>query len=120
MRMAAAGLAERGIDAMTFNFLYTERGIYRPGERVYAKAIVRRGEPAAPAAEKVYIEKIRGQYYSALGDIAAPLSAANFLAYGASTTPTLALIDRAGVVRYYHPGAASEAELTGQIRSVLK
>jgi predicted alpha/beta-hydrolase family hydrolase len=26
MRMAAAGLAARGIDAMTFNFLYTEQG----------------------------------------------------------------------------------------------
>ena len=26
MRMVAAGLATRGIDAMTFNFLYTERG----------------------------------------------------------------------------------------------
>jgi thiol-disulfide isomerase/thioredoxin len=78
------------------------------------------GEPAAPAAEKAYIEKIRGQYYSALGDMAVPLSAANFLAYGASSTPTLALIDRAGVVRYYHPGAVSEAELNGRIRSILK
>ena len=26
MRMAAAGLAARGIDALTFNFLYTEQG----------------------------------------------------------------------------------------------
>lgn len=30
MRMAAAGLAARGIDAMTFNFLYTERGRHLP------------------------------------------------------------------------------------------
>lgn len=78
------------------------------------------GEPAAPAQEKAYIEKIRSQYYSALGNMAVPLSAANFLAYGASSTPTLALIDRAGVVRYYHPGAVSEAELSGRIRSILK
>jgi len=78
------------------------------------------GEAAAPASEKAYIEKIRAQYYSALGDMAVPLSAANFLAYGASSTPTLALIDRAGVVRYYHPGAVSEAELTARIRSILK
>ena len=49
----------------------------------------------------------------------APLSAANFIAYGASTTPTLVLIDRGGIVRYYHPGAASEAELTAHIRGVL-
>lgn len=78
------------------------------------------GEPAAPAQEKAYIEKIRNQYYSALGNMAVPLSAANFLAYGASSTPTLALIDRAGVVRYYHPGAVSEAELSARIRSILK
>jgi predicted alpha/beta-hydrolase family hydrolase len=30
MRMAAGGLAARGIDAMTFNFLYTERGRHIP------------------------------------------------------------------------------------------
>jgi predicted alpha/beta-hydrolase family hydrolase len=30
MRMAAAGLAARSIDAMTFNFLYTERGRHVP------------------------------------------------------------------------------------------
>jgi uncharacterized protein len=30
MRMVAAGLAARGIDAMTFNFLYTERGRHIP------------------------------------------------------------------------------------------
>jgi thioredoxin-related protein len=47
-----------------------------------------------------------------------PLSAANFIHYGASTTPTLVLIDRAGVVRYYHPGAAPEAELSARIRTL--
>lgn len=78
------------------------------------------GEDAPPAAEKRYIEKVRGQYYAALQDMPAPLSAANLLAYGASTTPTLVLIDTAGVVRYYHPGAAGEAELSARIQSVLK
>jgi thioredoxin-related protein len=48
-----------------------------------------------------------------------PLSAANFITYGASTTPTLVLIDRAGVVRYYHPGAVPEAELAARIRALL-
>jgi hypothetical protein len=31
----------------------------------------------------------------------------------------LVLIDRSGMVRYYHPGAASEAELSAQIRKVM-
>lgn len=63
------------------------------------------GEPAAPADEKRYIETVRRQYYAGLSGTPVPLDAANFLNYGASTTPTLVLIDRNGVVRYYHPGA---------------
>ena len=77
------------------------------------------GEDAPPAVEKRYIEQVRSQFYAPLRDMPAPLSAANFLTYGASTTPTLVLIDGAGLVRYYHPGAASEAELSARIRAVL-
>ena len=77
------------------------------------------GQDASPAVEKRYIQQIRGQYYAGLSDMPAPLSAANLLNYGASTTPTLVLIDGAGIVRYYHPGAVSEAELSTRIRSVL-
>jgi thiol-disulfide isomerase/thioredoxin len=78
------------------------------------------GEDTPPAAEKRYIESVRQQYYSALPGMAAPLSAANFQTYGASTTPTIVLIDRAGTVRFYHPGALSEAELASRIRAILK
>ena len=78
------------------------------------------GEEAAPVVERRYIEQVKGQFYSALGDMPVPFSAKNFVTYGASSTPTLVLIDGAGVVRYYHPGTASQAELTAQIRGVLK
>ncbi|HWC98390.1 MAG TPA: TlpA disulfide reductase family protein [Candidatus Sulfopaludibacter sp.] len=78
------------------------------------------GEDAPPAVEKAYTEKVRQQYYSALPNMAAPVSAANFQVYGASTTPTLVLIDGTGIVRMYHPGAMLEAELAGRIRSLLK
>lgn len=78
------------------------------------------GDDAAPAVEKQYIEKVRQQFYSALPNMAAPLSAANFQTYGASTTPTIVLIDASGVVRFYHPGALSEAELDARIRALLK
>jgi cytochrome c biogenesis protein CcmG/thiol:disulfide interchange protein DsbE len=77
------------------------------------------GEDASPAVEKQYIQQVRSQYYADLADMPAPLSAANLLNYGASTTPTLVLIDGAGMVRYYHPGAVSEAELSLRIRSIL-
>jgi thiol-disulfide isomerase/thioredoxin len=77
------------------------------------------GEDAAPAVEKPYIEKVRGEFYPILAGTPMPLSAANFLNYGASTTPTLVLVDGGGVVRYYHPGAASEAELSAQVQKLL-
>src|SRR5471030_429351 len=77
------------------------------------------GEDASPAVEKRYIQQVRDRYYADLRDMPAPLSAANLLNYGASTTPPLALIDGAGIVRYYHPGAVSEAELSLRIQSVL-
>jgi thiol-disulfide isomerase/thioredoxin len=76
------------------------------------------GEDAPADKEKHYIEDVRRRYYAALSDVPVPLSAANFIAYGASTTPTLVLIDRAGVVRYYHPGAVGEAELSSRIRAL--
>ena len=78
------------------------------------------GQDATPAAEKNYIEQIRQRYYADLADVPAPLSAANFITYGASTTPTLVLIDRTGIVRYYHPGALAQAELSARIQSILK
>jgi thiol-disulfide isomerase/thioredoxin len=77
------------------------------------------GEDAPPAKEKLYIEQVRSRFYAALPEMRVPLSAANFITYGASTTPTLVLIDRAGVVRYYHPGAVPEAELAARIRALL-
>jgi thiol-disulfide isomerase/thioredoxin len=77
------------------------------------------GAEDAPAGkEKLYIEEVRRRYYAALPGMTVPLSAANFIAYGASSTPTLVLIDRAGVVRYYHPGAVPEAELSARIRAL--
>ena len=81
---------------------------------------VGQGVDAAPPVEKKYIEAVRRQYYAALGDVPAPLSNANFLKYGASTTPTLVLIDRSGVVRLYHPGALSDPDLAARIQAVLQ
>jgi len=77
------------------------------------------GEDAAPAVERQYIEQIRRQFYPMLSGTAIPVSAANFLAYGCSTTPTIVLIDALGIVRYYHPGAAPEAELSARIQKLL-
>jgi thiol-disulfide isomerase/thioredoxin len=78
------------------------------------------GEDAAPAVERPYIEKVRAQFYGPLSGLPAPLSSGNFLTYGASSTPTIVLVDGGGIVRYYHPGAASDAELRAQIQKALR
>jgi thiol-disulfide isomerase/thioredoxin len=72
---------------------------------------VAKGEEAGPAAELVYIDEVRHKFYRELLDIPAPVSEENFKNYGASTTPTLVLIDRQGIVRLYHPGAMTLEEL---------
>jgi cytochrome c biogenesis protein CcmG/thiol:disulfide interchange protein DsbE len=78
------------------------------------------GEDAAPAVEKPYIDRVRLQFYGMLPNMRVPLSAANFQAYGASTVPTIVLIDSAGIVRLYHPGVMPEAELAARIQAVLR
>jgi thiol-disulfide isomerase/thioredoxin len=79
---------------------------------------VANGDEAGPADELKYIEQIRHQYYADLLSVPAPVSEANFRNYGASTTPTLVLIDRQGIVRLYHPGAMTLDELRAALNRV--
>ncbi len=48
-----------------------------------------------------------------------PISKYNFDAYGASTTPTLVLLDRTGKVAMYHPGALPYEQLKAEIEKVV-
>ena len=77
------------------------------------------GAEAAPAQERAYIESVRQRYYSSLLDMPVPLSQQNFNTYGASTTPTLVLIDRGGRVRLYHPGALAFEPLAARVAQAL-
>jgi|SRR5581483_11897137 len=76
-------------------------------------------EHAAPADELRYIDAVRHRFYSGLLDMPVPISKQNFDEYGASTTPTLVLLDRSGKVAMYHPGALPYAELRSEIEKVL-
>jgi thiol-disulfide isomerase/thioredoxin len=76
------------------------------------------GDEAGPADEIKYIEQIRHKFYADLLSVPAPVSQANFRNYGASTTPTLVLIDRQGIVRLYHPGAMTLDELRAALNRV--
>ena len=77
------------------------------------------GAEAAPAAEIAYIEQIRKQYYDSVIPGPAAVSEKNFVRYGASTTPTMVLVDRTGVVRVYHPGAMKYEELQQALQKLM-
>jgi len=77
------------------------------------------GEDAPPEVELRYIEQVRQQYYGAIIDTPAPVSEENFSRYGASTTPTLVLIDRNGIVKTYHPGAMTYEELRTRVEALF-
>jgi thiol-disulfide isomerase/thioredoxin len=78
-----------------------------------------RRKAAGPDEELRYIAGIRDTTYPFLGDEAVPVSEANHTRYGVSTTPTLVLVDREGIVRLYHPGQMTEQELRAAIEPVL-
>ena len=74
------------------------------------------GADAPPSVETPYIAKIFAQYYSGLGAVETPLSEVNFARYGVSTTPTIVLVNAAGIVTLYHPGAMTFDELAAALR----
>ena len=74
---------------------------------------------AAPAVELAYITQIRDQNYPWLAAQTVPVSEENFKSYGASTSPTVVVVDRAGLVRLYHPGQMKQDEIEPIIRAVV-
>ena len=79
-----------------------------------------RGEDVTPKQETAYIESVWRQYYGGLQGVPVPVSKANFDVYGASTTPTLVLVNRAGKIAFYHPGALPYEELRAAIEKVVR
>ena len=77
------------------------------------------GDSASPKDELAYIGRSWQHYYPGLQEIPVPVSKLNFDKYGASTTPTLVLIDRTGRVALYHPGVMSYDQLRAAIERVL-
>jgi thiol-disulfide isomerase/thioredoxin len=77
------------------------------------------GVEATPGDEFAYIGRVWQHYYPGLQDIPVPVSKGNFDKYGASTTPTLVLIDRQGHVALYHPGFMSYNDLRAAIERAM-
>jgi thiol-disulfide isomerase/thioredoxin len=78
------------------------------------------GQEATPEVETPYIRDVFAKYYSRIGAIDAPLSEQNFQVYGVSTTPTVVLIDRHGLVRLYNPGRISYEQLAAKVQPLLQ
>jgi thiol-disulfide isomerase/thioredoxin len=77
-------------------------------------------ENASQSDELQYIDAVRHRFYSGLLDMPVPISKYNFDVYGASTTPTLVLLDKTGKVAWYHPGAVPYEELKAEIEKVAR
>ncbi|MBS1786497.1 MAG: TlpA family protein disulfide reductase [Acidobacteria bacterium] len=74
---------------------------------------------ATPAEEKQQIEKVWKENYPGLESVSVVIDTEAMIRYGVSATPTFALIDRKGIVRFYSPTRLSEAELSRRIETVL-
>jgi thiol-disulfide isomerase/thioredoxin len=80
---------------------------------------IARGQESTPGEELRYIDQARRKSYAALTNMPVPVSEENLQRYGASTVPTLVLVDRQGIVRLYHPGQMRYEELAPAVASAL-
>lgn len=77
------------------------------------------GVDATPQMETPYIKDVFDKYYSRIGQVTVPVSEENFRVYGVSTTPTVVLIDRHGIVRLYNPGKISYEQLAAAVEPLV-
>ena len=81
---------------------------------------VANGEDAPKEKETPYISVVQKERYAWMSDLPMPISEESFRLYGVSSTPTLVLLDRAGLVRMYHPGQMTEGELREALARISK
>jgi thiol-disulfide isomerase/thioredoxin len=76
-------------------------------------------KPMTPAEETAKVQAVWKESYAALADVPVVIDSDAMIRYGASATPSFALIDRRGVVRHYTATRLSEAELSRRIEELL-
>lgn len=77
------------------------------------------GKRVGAAEELAHIAQVRQTSYGAIKDMPIPVGEETFKVYGSSTTPTLVLVDRDGVVKLYKPGGLPLDELDKLVRSLV-
>src|SRR5687768_9270194 len=76
-------------------------------------------KPYTPDEEKAQVAKVWKEVYPGLADVAVVIDNDAMIRYGASATPTFALVDRKGIVRLYTPTRLSEAEMSRWLEELL-
>lgn len=76
-------------------------------------------KPMTPAEETAKVQAVWKESYAALADVPVVIDNDAMIRYGASATPSFALVDRRGVVRHYTATRLSEAELSRRIEELL-
>ena len=80
---------------------------------------ISRGEDATPEEELAFLRGAYQERYPIPSWMSVPVSQQNFLDFGVSTTPTMVVIDREGIVRVYNPGNLEYDELSGTVERLL-
>lgn len=97
---------------------YGPRGVaFVAPTRLYGTG--KENQPASPETERAHIGSILAEAYRGFESIPVPIDENAMVRYGASATPTFALVDRKGIVRLYTPTRLSEAELEAWILKLL-
>ena len=97
---------------------YGERGLAILGPtQLYG--YTSRGQDATPEQELAYLRGAYQERYPVPSWMSVPVSQQNFLEFGVSTTPTLIIIDRNGIVQLYNPGNLSYEELSAHVERLL-
>ena len=78
-----------------------------------------RGQDATPEEELTYLRGAYQERFPVPDWMSVPVSQQNFLDFGVSTTPTLVVIDREGIVRLYNPGDLPYDELAPTVERLL-
>ena len=98
---------------------YSDQGLVIVGPtQLYG--FVSRGQNATPEEELAYLNGDYIAQFPIPPFMSVPVSTSNFLNFGVSTTPTLVIVDRDGIVQRYNPGDLSHEELVGLIKPLLE
>ena len=98
---------------------YSDQGLVIVGPtQLYG--FVSRGQNATPEEELAYLNGDYIAQFPIPPFMSVPVSTSNFLNFGVSTTPTLVIVDRDGIVQRYNPGDLSHEELAGLIKPLLE